>query len=111
MLVDLVLIITAQLHPFAVPQEVGEGVIYHSKPYGGENIVIANAVLHGESKQKHYIRAFEGMEPAEMDSLPKEEASKQYELFIGEVMKVINPEFLVTPSQLREMLEKLSDDM
>lgn len=96
---------------FRVPKEVGEGVIYHSKPYGRENIVIANAVLQGENEQKHYIRTFDGMDPTEMDSLPKEEASKQYELFLGELMKVVNPEFQVTVGQLRDRLERLSEDI
>lgn len=95
----------------AVPKEMGEGEIYHAKPYGGENIVVANAVLHGQTKPSYFLRTFAGMDPTEMDNLPQEEAGKQYELFIGMVVRVVSPEFQVTPNELREKLEKLSEDL
>lgn len=96
---------------FAVPKEMGEGVIYHAKPYGGENIVVANAILNGQVERSYFLRTFGGMDPIENDNLPREEARKQYEMFMGEVLRVINPEFQVTPSELRKRLEKLSEDI
>lgn len=96
---------------FGVPKEMGEGVIYHAKPYGGENIVVANAVLKGQTERSCFLRTFGGLDPIEMDDLPREEAKKQYEMFMGEVVRVLNPEYQVTPSELRIRLEKLSEDL
>jgi hypothetical protein len=95
---------------FAVPREIGEGVIYHAKPSGGKNIVVANAVLSGQNEQKYFFRTFDGMDPIEMDNLPREEARSEYEMFMREVVTVVSPEFQVTSNELKKRLEQLLED-
>ncbi len=92
---------------FGVPKTIGNGLIFHAKPWG-ENIVVVKVVLKGEDEPSYYLRTFEGRDPIEMDSLNPEEGKLEYEKFLKNVMQVVNPEFRVTPDELKSRLEELS---
>lgn len=92
-----------------VPREIGEGEIYHAGIWPDKNIVVASVVLNGETHPSFYFRTFDGVHPADMDSIrDAQERERLYTEWSGKVFGVVSPEFKVTPEVLREKLEELS---
>lgn len=94
-----------------VPREIGTGEIYHGVIWSDKNIVVASAVLHGETEPSLYLRVFDGMQPTDMDHIKDaKERERLYAEWNAKVFGICSPEFKVTPEVLRERLRELAEE-
>lgn len=90
---------------------IPKGHIYHGKPPGGPNIVVAEIRQSQDKQRQFYYQTFEGPDPIEMDNMDEIKAREAYNNWYKQIMLTTNPEFAVRPDELRTRLCGLLDKL